>query len=91
KAGAPSEPVRLAQMDAFLGDPATVKAGLRATYRHARYGQMEQIGGLWDFGDLPLQLDRPPPTLGQHSREILGELGLGGQFEALHSAGLVVG
>jgi crotonobetainyl-CoA:carnitine CoA-transferase CaiB-like acyl-CoA transferase len=83
--------VRLAQLDAFLDDPANDRAGLRASYRHALYGQLEQIGGLWDFGDLPLRLDRPPPTLGQHSREVLDELGLTEAFDPLRSAGLIAG
>jgi crotonobetainyl-CoA:carnitine CoA-transferase CaiB-like acyl-CoA transferase len=39
------------------------------------WGQLEQIGALWSFGDLPLRLELAPPGLGQHTREILQQLG----------------
>jgi crotonobetainyl-CoA:carnitine CoA-transferase CaiB-like acyl-CoA transferase len=35
---------------------------------------MEQVGALWDFGDLPIELTRPPPALGEHTAEICAEL-----------------
>ena len=63
-------------MTAFLDSRDHAAAGLHARYRHAVYGELEQIGALWDFGDLPLQLDRPPPALGEHSREVFEMVGL---------------
>ena len=69
----PNEPALQDQRDAFLDDPR--HDGLRAHYRHAEYGELEQVGALWDFGDLPLNLGRPPPALGEHSRELLRGLG----------------
>ena len=73
--GVPSTQVRLDQMDAFFDDDATWQAGLAARYPHLEYGMVEQIGGLWDFGDLSTRLDRASPVIGQDTTEILAELG----------------
>jgi crotonobetainyl-CoA:carnitine CoA-transferase CaiB-like acyl-CoA transferase len=86
----PAEIVREAQLDPFLDDPAHTAAGLHAHYPHAVYGQLQQIGGFWDFGDLPLTLDRAPPALAQHSREVLNALGFTDeQLQPLADAGVL--
>jgi len=87
-AGVPAEPVRVAQMNSFLASEDNHRAGLHASYRHRDYGQLRQIGGFWDFGTLPLALDRPAPALGEHSRELLEMLGLGAAFDDLATAGV---
>jgi crotonobetainyl-CoA:carnitine CoA-transferase CaiB-like acyl-CoA transferase len=90
-AGVPCAPVLEDQIDAFLDDPGAEAAGLHARYRHARYGMMEQVGGFWSFGNLPLKLDRPPPALGEHTREVLLEHGLTpSDIDALIVSGLAV-
>lgn len=90
-AGVPSEPVLESQGEAFLDDPACAAAGLHARYRHAVYGELEQVGAYWDFGDLPLKLDRPPPALGEHSAQVWERLGFGpAQVDALERQGLTV-
>jgi crotonobetainyl-CoA:carnitine CoA-transferase CaiB-like acyl-CoA transferase len=71
----PAAPALQQQLQAFLDDPANSAAGLHACYDHAVYGPMQQVGAFWDFGDLPLSLDRAPPALGQHSAEVLAMLG----------------
>lgn len=88
-AGVPAEPVLEAQGDAFPDDPGCAAAGLHARYPHAVYGELEQVGAYWDFGDLPLRLVRAPPALGEHSREVWERLGLdAGQIAALVHQGL---
>lgn len=79
-AGVPAEPALEAQSDAFLDSAEHAAAGLHATYGHAVYGSLQQIGALWDFDDLPLVIERAPPALGEHSRELLEMLG----FDAQH-------
>ncbi|MDP1632723.1 MAG: CoA transferase [Caulobacter sp.] len=68
-------PVRTAQRDAFFDADQNRAIGLRARYDHPVYGGLEQPGRFWDFGDLQARLDRPPPTVGQHSTEVLTSLG----------------
>jgi crotonobetainyl-CoA:carnitine CoA-transferase CaiB-like acyl-CoA transferase len=69
-------PVRLAQRAAFFDSPANGALHLRTEYPHPTYGKLEQPGAFWNFGDLSLTLDRAPPTLGQHTEEVLEELGM---------------
>jgi crotonobetainyl-CoA:carnitine CoA-transferase CaiB-like acyl-CoA transferase len=75
RARVPAEEVRLAQLDAFFDSAEHRRTRLAVSYPHAQMGQMEQVGALWNFGDLELRFDFAPPALGQHTREILAELG----------------
>jgi crotonobetainyl-CoA:carnitine CoA-transferase CaiB-like acyl-CoA transferase len=84
EAGIDAEHVRLDQRDGFLDSADNRACGLVVAYDHATYGRMEQIGAFWDFDDLPLQLDRAAPALGQHSDEILASLELSYQPGVAH-------
>lgn len=86
----PAQAVLEAQMDAFLDSSEHAAAGLHTHYSHAVYGDLQQIGAFWDFGNLPLSLQRPPPALGQHTRHVLQGLGFtDSALEHLAAAGLV--
>jgi crotonobetainyl-CoA:carnitine CoA-transferase CaiB-like acyl-CoA transferase len=75
-AGVLCAPVRLDQgTAAFFDDPSNRRLRLAVGYRHPVYGHFEQPGALWAFGDLDLVLDRAPPTIGQHTEELLKEYG----------------
>ncbi|MBV6756222.1 CoA transferase [Rhodococcus opacus] len=73
--GVPAELVREEYQYDFFDDPDHQAAGLVASYDHAHFGRMEQPGAYWTFTDFDLKFDRAAPIVGQHTREILRELG----------------
>ncbi len=75
-ASVPSEAVRLDQGEPFFTSPANDAARLIARYEHVDYGHVEQPGAFWTFGDLDVKLDRAPPALGEHTVEVLTEVGV---------------
>lgn len=90
--GVPAEAARANYELAFLQQPANLNSGLSVRHSHPIYGTVTQIGALWDFGDLHLRLDRAAPTLGQHTREVLLQLGLpDAEVRFLAAQGVVVG
>jgi len=90
-AGEVREPVRENQRDPFYDEAANLAAGLVAAYAHPTWGRLEQPGAFWAFGDLGVRLERPPPLLGEHTREVLAEVGLGADvIAALLDTGVAV-
>ncbi len=89
-AGVSAECVGMDQGEAFLDDPLLRGLGLVASYPHAEWGRLEQVGAFWDLGDLEVRLDRAPPALGQHTVEVLNEAGLdAGTIDALLARGVL--
>ena len=71
-------PVEIAPEDArrtWFTQPDIVAAGLVADYQHPTYGRFRQFGHLVNLSDTPGAIGGPPPLLGEHSREVLAELG----------------
>ncbi len=56
-------------------DPEMQRRGWVASYQHPFVGKLDQIGLLFDLSDTPGRVQGPPLVVGQHSREILAELG----------------
>ena len=57
---------------------------------HPAAGSVPQVASPMKFTEAPLSFDRPPPLIGQHTQEILREIGLdAGQIEALAAQGII--
>jgi crotonobetainyl-CoA:carnitine CoA-transferase CaiB-like acyl-CoA transferase len=90
-AGVPAVAVRQGQKGPFFDDPDHLAAGLVASYTHADWGRLEQPGAMWWFGDQEVRLDRAPPVLGQHTVEVLLEVGVSqSEIDELLAAGAAV-
>ncbi len=91
RAGVPNEiPVESLDGEACLHDADNERLGLVTEYDHPTLGRLRQFGKLFDFPLTPHAATSPPPLVGQHTREVLHELGLrDGDVDAL-LAGAVV-
>jgi len=56
-------------------DPEITQRGWVISYQHPFAGRLDQIGLLFDLSATPGRIQGPPLIVGQHSREILAELG----------------
>ena len=61
--------------DDLLKDPHLAKLNMFPVVDHPTEGPLRLIGFPIEFTETPNQLYRLPPNLGQHSREVLAELG----------------
>jgi crotonobetainyl-CoA:carnitine CoA-transferase CaiB-like acyl-CoA transferase len=81
----PAEEVRRGQEDAFYDSPEHRRLSLAVSYPHGEMGRMEQVGTMWSFGDLQPSFPRAAPGLGEHTLELMRELG----FDAAETARLI--
>jgi crotonobetainyl-CoA:carnitine CoA-transferase CaiB-like acyl-CoA transferase len=90
-AGVPAEvSVDTGDGETILFDDELVRLGLVTEYDHALLGRIRQFGNLITFSDTPGRQDRPTPMVGEHTREILGELGYDeAAMDAFHERGVV--
>jgi crotonobetainyl-CoA:carnitine CoA-transferase CaiB-like acyl-CoA transferase len=73
--GVPCETTHEDRVAELFDSPELRDKGWIATYQHPVVGQIEVAGRLIDFSRTPGPLAGPPPMVGQHTREILEELG----------------
>lgn len=75
-AGVPADAVNYEDaMHRFFDDPKNRDLNLVSVLPQPLYGMVEQPGAFWNFGDTPLVFKRCCPAVGEHSDEILREIG----------------
>src|SRR5262245_11841356 len=72
--GVPCAPVNTVEQ--ALADPQVAALGAVVHADHPTIGDLPLIRWPFELSDTPAELGRPPPLLGQHTDDLLGELGL---------------
>lgn len=74
----------------FFDNPLHRELNLVSVLEQPLYGTVEQPGALWNFGDVPVVFRRAAPGIGQHTDEIMAELGFdAAEIAAFRAAGVI--
>ncbi|OGT55021.1 MAG: hypothetical protein A3E01_12140 [Gammaproteobacteria bacterium RIFCSPHIGHO2_12_FULL_63_22] len=92
KAGVPCDRVNCEDaMNRFFDDPLNRELNLVSALPQPLFGIVEQPGAFWNFGDVPIVFRRCCPAIGEHSDEILREIGYSDEEIANFRAANIVG
>ena len=74
RAGVPAGPIR--SLDEVFADDEVQRRGLQLRAEHAQLGEVSMPGRPWRIEGQPVAARLAPPVLGQHTEEVLRELGI---------------
>jgi crotonobetainyl-CoA:carnitine CoA-transferase CaiB-like acyl-CoA transferase len=72
-AGVPCSPIN--KLDQVFRDPQVLARKMVVECEHPTAGRIKQLGVPYHFSDYEFEVRSPPPLLGQHTNEILSDLG----------------
>jgi crotonobetainyl-CoA:carnitine CoA-transferase CaiB-like acyl-CoA transferase len=78
-------------MNRFFNDPLNRELGLVSALPQPLYGIVEQPGSCWHFGETPMKIERCCPMIGQHTDEIMREMGFSDEEIAGYRAAKILG
>ena len=88
--GVPAGPV--ASIGEMLEFPQTLARDMVVEVEHSKLGPVRTVGFPVKFSDTPVSVERGAPLLGEHTREVLAELGYADdEIEALERSGAMRG
>ena len=89
RAGVPCGPIN--DLRQVFEDPQVLHRGIRIEIPHPAGVPCPTVASPMRFSSTPVEYDMPPPTLGQHTREVLsGTLGLSeGEIDELAARGVI--
>jgi len=86
--GVPAGPINT--IAEVFEDPQVVHRAILRRLPHPAAGSVPQIMSPLRFGNADLRMDRAPPLLGEHTTQVLGELGLSaGQIQDLRDRNVI--
>ncbi len=88
--GVPSGPIN--DVEQLFADPQVADQGLRREVPHPTLGSVSLTGFPYHLSSAEVEVRLAPPLLGQHTTEVLGEVGYSAdEIAALEACGAVAG
>jgi crotonobetainyl-CoA:carnitine CoA-transferase CaiB-like acyl-CoA transferase len=77
-------------LDDVFADPQVQARGMTLTMQHPNNARLELVASPMKLSATPVQLRRPPPLLGQHTDEVLREVGIAeAELKRLRDSGVI--